>query len=199
MFKFQKLSNLIQEKYSASLGLKKWKWVKVDPKTHPQLADEFYDMIQNAYAPIGGHAKIQSPDDVFKDKKWNNWKVIDLDEDPEADLVLFGQQTQHGIKSSGVGHDDSKAAKREYLDTKGKELHKNGFYGEVSLKFAEILLKKYDVPVVDNQKDVEKVLGKKVEWFGQHPTDTSMPGNGWYRRKLGNEYHTKILVGKPKI
>jgi hypothetical protein len=191
--------NDINEAYSSTLGLKKWKWAKVEPKDHPDLADEFFDMIQTAYGPIGGHVKVRAASDVFKEKKWNMWKVIDLDEDPEADLVLFGQEGKYGAKSSGVGHDGSKAAKREYIDAKGKAFKKRGFYGEVSKVFAEIMLKKYDVPIVDNQEDVEKVLNKKVEWLGEHPTDKSMPGKGWYRRKLGAEYQVKTLVGKPKI
>ena len=30
-----------------------------DINKHPELADEFYDLIATAYAEIGGHAKIQ--------------------------------------------------------------------------------------------------------------------------------------------
>ena len=198
-FQIKTLNEFVKEAYSSTLGLKKWKWAKVEPSKHPDLADEFYDMIQTAYAPIGGHAKVQAPGDVFKDKKWNNWKVIDIDDDPDADVVLFAQDGKFGTKSSGVGHDGTRDAKKEYVDAKGKAFNQRGYYGEVSMKFGEIMLTKYKVPVVDNQEDVEKVLGKKVEWFGKHPTDKDMPGNGWYRRKLGSEYHTKIMVGKPKI
>jgi len=200
IFTIKTLNEFINEVYTATLGLKKNKWEELNPSQHPdELADEFFDLIQNAYAAIGGHAKIHSPKDVFSEPRWNKWTVVDIDADPEADVLLFAQMTKFGTKSSGVGHDGTSVAKREYITAKGKAFNKSGYYGEVSQKFAEIMLKKYNVPVIDNHEDVEKILNKTIEWFGEHPTDKSMPGNGWYKRKLGNEYHTKIMVGKPKI
>lgn len=190
----------LDERYTATIGLKKNKWEDIDPSEHPdELADELYDLIQLAYAPIGGHAKINKPSDVFAEPKWNAWKVIDVDADPEADVVIFGQKTKYGTKSSGVGHDGGKQAKRAYLDDKGKSFNTKGYYGEVSSKFAEIMLKKYKVPTVDDKDTVEKVINKKVEWHGEHPTDKSMPGKGWYSRKIGGTMHAKILVGRPKV
>jgi hypothetical protein len=199
MFHIKSLKNYITEKYSASLGLKKWEWETIDPKKHPELQDEFFELITLAYSAIGGHSKVNSPSDVFKDKDWNFWKIIDVDADPEVDVVVFGEKSKYGIKYAGVGHDGGKDAKREYLDARGKDLKMKGYYGEVSLKFAEILLKKYKVPTVDNKEDVERVTGKSIEWHGEHPTDKSMPGKGWYTRTIGGHPHIKIMVGRPKI
>jgi hypothetical protein len=111
-------------------------------------------------------------------------------------MIMFGQKTQYGIKYSGVGHDGSSPAKRAYISSRGKELQQLGYYLEVSGKIAQILLEKYDVPVVTDIKVIEKVLGKSVEFIG---TKEGMPGNGWYSRVLGGSSHDKILLGRPKI
>jgi hypothetical protein len=199
MFNIKSLETYIQEKYSATLGLKRGKWEEINPKVHRELQDEFFELINIAYSAIGGHSKINKPSDVFADKDWNFWKIIDVVDDPAADIVVFGKKNRYGIKYAGVGHDGSREAKREYLDARGKDLKLKGYYGEVSLKFAEILLKKYNVPTVDNKEDVERVTGKSIEWHGEHPTDKSMPGKGWYTRTIGGHSHIKIMVGRPKV
>lgn len=201
-FTIKSLRDFITEDYTATIGLKKNVWTDIKPDKHPSdLADEFYELINRAYAPIGGHIKVTKPSDVFKDKSWNAWKVIDIDKDPEADVLIFGKKTKFGTKSSGVGHDGSKLAKKAYLNYKGNSFHKPGNYCEVSKKFAEIMLKKYKVPTVDIEDDVKKILGKKREitWYGAHPTDNSMPGNGWYSRKIAGNDHIKIMIGRPKV
>jgi len=170
-----------------------------DPKKHPELANEFYALISTAYAEIGGHAKIQSPRDVFKDPDWDVWAGMDLHNDPDFDLIMFGEKTKYGIKWAGVGHDGTPDAKKEYLEERGKDLKTLGYYAEVSGKLAGILIKKYSVPFVDDPKEVEKVLGKSVEWAGNCPDDPSLPGDGWYIRNIGGHPHAKILIGRPKV
>lgn len=189
----------ISENYSSSLGLKKNKWADLKDSDKEQIRDEFFDLISIAYSEIGGHSKIRTSDDVFSDPDWNYWRMIDIDEDPYVDVIIFGSKGKYGVKYSGVGHDGEYASKRKYMDDRGKDLKMRGFYGEVSGKFSEILLKKYGVPSLDNKEEVEKVLGKEVEWHGRHPEDPNMPGLGWYTRMLGGHPHTKIIVGRPKI
>jgi hypothetical protein len=187
----------INEKTSGEIfNPKRGKTLKFDYKKYPELAGEFYNLISTAYAEIGGHAKINSPADVFADPEWNYWEGVDIHGDNDFDMVMFGKKTRFGVKYSGVGHDGTSAAKREYITTRGNKLQKLGFYIEVSGKIAEILLGKYDVPVVSDINIIEKVLGKKVEFLGNKE---GMPGNGWYSRKLGGSSHDKILLGRPKI
>jgi hypothetical protein len=197
MKKVKLFEEFINEKTSGEIfNPKRGKTLKFDYKKYPELAGEFYNLISTAYAEIGGHAKINSPDDVFADSEWNYWEGIDIHGDNDFDMIMFGKKTRFGIKYSGVGHDGTSAAKREYITTRGNELQKLGFYIEVSGKIAEILLGKYDVPVVSDINIIEKVLGKKVEFLGNKE---GMPGNGWYSRKLGGSSHDKILLGRPKI
>lgn len=178
---------------------KRGKSVKFDPKKHPELKDEFFDLISTAYQAIGGHAKIKTPDDVFADTDWNWWEGVDLHDTNDFDLIMFGSKTKYGVKFAGVGHDGSSQAKRTYIQSRAKDLMKPGYYIEVSEKLAEILISQYNCPQVTNQEDVEKVLGKSVEWKGKCPDDPKMPGDGWYVRKIGGHPHAKIMLGKPKV
>jgi hypothetical protein len=178
---------------------KRGKAIQFNPKKHPELSAEMFNLIQTAYAEIGGHAKIKTPDDVFSDPDWDFWEGEDIHGTSDFDLVMFGQKTRFGIKYSGVGHDGTKDAKRAYLDDRGKDLKQLGFYVEVSGKLAEILIEKYGCPIVSNPDVVMKVLGKPVDWKGKNPEDSSAPGDGWYVRTIGGHPHAKILLGRPKV
>jgi hypothetical protein len=170
-----------------------------DPKKHKDLEEEFFELISTAYAEIGGHAKVRKPGDVFSDPDWNFWEGIDIHGSSDFDIIMFGSKTRYGIKYAGVGHDGSNYAKRTYIKSRGQELHKLGFYVEASGKIAEILIRSYNVPVVDNQEEVEKVLGKPVEWNGKNPENPGSPGDSWYTRVIGGHKHAKILLGRPKV
>jgi hypothetical protein len=178
---------------------KRGKAMNFDHTKHPELAGELFDLISTAYQEIGGHAKIKTPNDIFSDPDWNWWEGMDIHGTEDFDLIMFGQKTKFGIKFSGVGHDGTSQAKREYISSRGKDLHKLGYYVEVSGKIAEILIAKYNCPIVTNLEEVEKVLGKKVDWNGKCPDDPKMPGDGWYTRLLGGHPHAKILLGRPKV
>jgi hypothetical protein len=178
---------------------KRGKPVQFDHHKHPELANELFTLINTAYAEIGGHSKVTSPNDVFNDPDWDYWAGIDIHNSNDFDIIIFGKKTKFGIKYTGVGHDGTRDAKREYLEQRGKELKELGYYVEVSGKIAEILINKYNVPQVDSQEDVEKVLGKSVEWLGKNPDGLSTSGNSWYRRMLAGHPHNKIMLGKPKI
>lgn len=197
MLKFKDFVINLEEGVSGSVfKTKKNKRIQIkDPENVPGLAEEFFDLIQAAYMAIGGHAKIQTPKDVFADKNRNYWEGVDLHGDEDFDLILFGQNTKYGVKYSGVGHDDSKEAKKAYLSKFTEDLFKPGNYLEVSENLADILLNK-NVPVVDKEDDVVKVLGKQVQRIGEL---VGKEGNGWYTRNIGGHAHDKILVGRPKI
>jgi hypothetical protein len=178
---------------------KRNKAVQFDHTKHPELAGEFFNLISIAYASIGGHVKIQSPKDVFSDPDWNWWEGVDLHGTKDFDLLMFGSKTKFGVKFAGVGHDGSSQAKRKYIEARAEDLVKPGYYIEVSGKIAEILINDYKCPIVDNEKDVEKVLGKDVEWTGKCSENPNAPGNGWYDRKLGGHMHAKIMLGRPRV
>lgn len=178
---------------------KRGQWSKIDPKKDKELEGHFYNLISTAYSEIGGHVKVKNPKDVFAYKDWTFWKGVDLHGSPDLDLIVWGKNTKYGVKFAGVGHDGEKDSRKEYLNHKTEDLKKLGYYGEVSGKLAEILMIKYGVPVVVDEAEVEAAIGgKNIVWHGQHPKDNTIPGNGWYSRKIGGQMHTKILVGRPK-
>ena len=195
--------DFINEKYSGDhakeLGIDSGQWVQIDPSEHPELSKEFFDLLKVAYTEVGGHVKIKSPKDVFSDKDWTYWKGIDIHDSPDVDLIVFGKETPFGIKTAGVGHDGKKDSRKEFLKQKAMDLSTMGYYSEVSDKLAEILLKKYKVPQVTSEAEIEKILkGKEFEFHGKHPQG-NMPGDGWYSRKIGGKTHTKIMVGNPSV
>jgi hypothetical protein len=190
----------LQEATSAEIfNPKRNRPISFDGQKHPELANEFFALISTAYEEIGGHAKIKSPGDVFADPNWNFWEGVDIHGDENFDIILFGQKTKYGIKFSGVGHDGTSQAKREYIARQSDDLHKPGFYAEFSGKIASILIGKYNCPIINSQEEVERVLGKPVTWVGENPSDKSAPGNSWYIRNIGGHDHAKIMLGKPKV
>lgn len=196
------LLDFLNERSAEIIGARKGKWEKIDISKFSKeelndLEKDFFGLIDTAYKPIGGHVNFKRPSDVFADKDIDFWKGIDIDDDPELDVIVFGRSSRYGIKLVGVGHDGKKESKREYLENKAEKLQKIGFYNEVSGKLAEILIDKYKIEAVENKETVEKVLGKKIEWLGEHP-DGNTPGYGWYSRSLGGHQHIKILLGSPK-
>ena len=193
---------------------KKNQWTKIEIPKDADLKDkyenELFKLISSAYKTLGGYAKISKPDDVFADTTWDIWKGIDIDQDPNFDIIIWGETTPYGIKSCGVGHDGEEASRKGYLQVKAdefKDVSKN-YYGEVSDKLAAILINKYGVPVIEEEEKVREVVGKEkvMEFTGQHPdvasgksTEKDCPGKGWYKRKIAGHEHWKILVGNPKI
>jgi hypothetical protein len=190
----------MDEKSGEILDPKRNQWVEINPKEHPELSKEFFDLISTAYSEIGGHAKIKKPEDVFADKDWNFWSGVDIHGSPDLDLIVFGQKTKYGIKFSGVGHDGQKDTKKVYLEHKAKDLSKIGYYSEVSGKLAQILINKYHINVINDKDEIKKLMpGKDIMFYGKHPTDPDMLGDGWYGRDIGGKEHIKLMVGKPKI
>jgi len=165
-------------------------------KNDKELKDEFFNLIQTAYAEIGGNIKVKTPDDVFKDTDWDYWEGEDLHGDKDFDIISFGKKTKYGIKFCGVGHDGEKESKREYLSLRAKSLKEIGNYIEVSGKLAAILIDKYKVPMVTDKKEIETILGKEIKWLG---INKDLPGDSWYSRKIAREDHEKIMLGRPKI
>jgi len=156
------------------------------------IADELYALINQAYRKIGGHLKLKTVGDL--PDKYTDWIAVDIDDDPEPDATRFSK----GYKMAGSGNDGSRAAIDAYLAKTAALLSQEGFYGEMSKGIAHIMLKYHNVPYVPNHEDVEKVLGKKVSWIGEHP-EGKYPGyNGWYCRAIGASCdEMKIMVGNP--
>ena len=148
--------------------------------------EELFKMIDTAYAPLGGHPNVTNPNDVKTAAQ--GYLVIDLDDDPAPDAVSVSKNKPAGKKFVATGHDNSRIAKSKVVNHKAELLKRSGHFIEVSGKIKDILLAKGVSPITD-EETVRKILkGKEIEWLG----------DGEYRRTIGGELHTKMLMGKPK-
>ena len=200
--KTQKMIKLIDilledEKYP------KGKYVQVtDKKELERLSNIVFNLIDNAYASIGGNVKIKSPSDVL-DGSSTYWQVADLDPDPELDVVSFGKETEYGTKHTGIGHDGEKSNIKNLLSKKSALLKTPGNYIEVSGPAFRSYVQIGKAPTVNDEETVKAILGPKraaeLEWHGKHPLDPQRPGNGWYTRTIGGKKLTKIMAGIPAI
>lgn len=173
------------------------KFVKVNNKKDLQvISKQIYDLINNAYSKIGGHLKIRSPKDVL-DPSLNYWVVADTDSDPDIDAVYFGKDQGKNIKHTGIGHDGEKSTIKKVLTQKTKELKKSGHYIEVSGGAFKAFVMIGNVPTIDDEMVVKRLLkGKNITWYGKHPKK-NLPGDGWYGRTIGGKEIIKIIAGVP--
>ena len=178
---------------------KKGKWIKVKSSEFgSDLSGEFFELITQTYKHIGGHSNFKKKGDL--PGKDVDWKAIDIDADPEADIIVGSKTKVGGTKGVVIATDGSKKAKEEMLKSKVKDLNTQGNYAEVSEGIAHVLITKFIVPFVDNLEDVQKVLsGKVIKWVGLNPNGKYPKHPWWYERTLAGEKHLKIMVGKPKI
>tara|TARA_R110002110_G_scaffold338641_2_gene549075 strand:- start:1942 stop:2586 length:645 start_codon:yes stop_codon:yes gene_type:complete len=159
------------------------------------LADELYDLINNAYKKIGGHLNIRAASDL--PGNYDGYTAVDIDSDPEPDALRASSIKAAGKKLTVSGHDGSRAAINAYLDNSAELLNTSGYYAEMSKAIAHIMITRHRVPFVDNQEDVQKVLGKEITWLGNHPEGKYPDYSGWYSRQIGESEEIKILLGRP--
>jgi len=177
-------------------------YVKVTDKGElNDLQSQLFDLIQNAYASIGGHLKFKTPSDIL-DPDLTYWKVADIDADPEIDVVTFGKDTQFGVKHTGMGHDGDKPNIKNLLRHKTNLLKSPGNYVEVSGPAYRAFVEIGGIDTVDDEELVKEILGPRrasqMIWHGPHPTDISKKGDGWYSRPIGGKMQVKIMAGIPR-
>ncbi len=173
----------------------KGKYVEPTSTEKNQEKEVLFDLIQNAYASIGGHVKFKSSDDINQ-SSLAYWQVADIDEDPEIDVVFFGKQGPYGVKHTGMGHDGERPNIKNLLTKKTQLLKTPGNYVEVSGTAFDSLVGYGGVPTIDDERIVRAVLGnnKPLKWHGRHP-DGKKDGDGWYTRTIGGKELTKIMAG----
>ena len=172
---------LLQEEFP------KDKWVDISDKDKEEYANDIFNLINTAYAPIGGNVNYKSAADVLGTEADADYEVINIDDDPEIDAVSAYKKQPAGNKLAAIGHDGSPEAKSKIINHYADLLKKSGYYLEVSGKLKDILLAK-GAPVVTDPEVIKKVLkGKEVK----------MNDDGTYERYLAGEMRTKTLLGNP--
>lgn len=179
----------IFEDFTFSDLFDKNQWVELSMEDRSKLKKEIWEIVDLAYKTLGGHVRISSPDAVVNDPDLTFWTAVDIDRDPNADVVIFSRKS-HGHKISGWGHDGSKEARKELMKQLSNLLHKKGFWIEVSGRPAELLI---STGCKRNEYNVVKKIfpNSKINWIG----------DGIYTRTLadGETTEEEYLVGYPEI
>lgn len=190
----EQLQNSITESVNSKLGVKdKVVYAHAGTALADELEPDLVDMIQTSYAKAGGNPKINKVGDISAE--YPDWVLMDIDEDPEVDVALFGRPTKFGPKLGASATDGTQVAKDAMTKLKG-DLLRNGWWAEVSGAPAHIALNKLKMmPIEDKEAVIDLLDGKKIEWHGEHP-EGKFPGTfGWYSRDIGGTKHAKIIVG----
>jgi hypothetical protein len=163
------------------------KWVDLTSDQKSDYAKDIFDLINTAYAPIGGNINYKSAADVLGAEADADYEVVNIDDDPEPDALISYKEKEAGKKLTALGHDGEPVSKSKSLNRMAALLKEPGYYLEVSGKLQDILLAK-GAPIVKDKDLIQKVLkGKELE-FNE---------DGTYQRMIGGKNHTKTLLGKP--
>jgi 8-oxo-dGTP diphosphatase len=156
-------------------------------RKNTDVQQDIFDIINAAYAPIGGHPDFPNADSIPADN--NITDVIDTDEPDDVDAAVLSKTTPFGKKMTTIGSDGGAEAKRQVLKKAVDILNTQGSYVEASGKLLDILVSR-GAPVVKDEATVRAVLrGKEIEW----------KGNGEYVRAIGGKRHTKQMLGNPRV
>ena len=190
----------------SSIPKNEWTLLQTGDSRREDVKLDLYDMIQQTYAPIGGHFKISEPSSL---DRYTYWVVEDLDDDPEIDVAILGKPDISGNKLGAAGNDGSAAAAMAYK-SKSAELRRGetiggagNWWGEVSDKPAYAMIKR-GAPAIEDEAKVRQLLdGDDIVWHGAHPDGKDAPGlfrlvNGWYTKRFGDKSSTKIILGSPQ-
>jgi hypothetical protein len=167
--------------------LPKGKWVNLDKEETEEYADDIFDLINNAYASIGGNINYKSASDVTGAEGDANYEVINIDDDPKLDAVSVFKNKEAGNKLTALGHDGTSDAKSKSINRQADLLKTPGHYVEVSGRIKDILMAK-GAPLVTDKATIEKVMGDKA---------IDIQDDGSYTRFIGDKKIEKVLLGKP--
>jgi len=169
---------------------------KAQREPAPNIDTELFDLLDKSYSYIGGHVDFRKPSDIPANH--TIWYAVDVDGDKAPDAVKFGKKTPYGLKWTGGATDGSPEAKQKYIQNTVDALKTPGNYCEMSDAIMHIMITRYQVPCVDDEAEVRKIIGKPLRWIGAHPQGKYPGYNGFYERELGGEKHVKILLGEPR-
>jgi hypothetical protein len=171
-----------------------------DKEKHKQ---EVFDMVQKAYEPIGGiHGSgFNDPDDMAK--KIPFWKIKKKDGKIKA-VALY--KDKGGRKRVAVATDGSREGKGHLANIMHDDVKRHRAYAEQSgssLSFLKKQLPEGHLKKIALHHDEVKRLmpDDEIDTHVQHddPEVQAHPElkDHFYRRKIGDEWHTKISLGTP--
>jgi len=173
-------------------------WVELSKQPHEPIAKRdmplkknLFDLVSLSYqASLGEpHFGVKSPNDILG-AKYDFWKAIDLDENPDANAVIFGRQN-HGIKIGGIGHDGEKISKSVIVNGLVKLLSEPGYWTEASDPVSPILKAK-GAPILKDKMKIQSLFpdAKILQWND----------DGSYVRQINDRGETsqEFIFGNPQ-
>jgi hypothetical protein len=161
------------------------------------FADEVFSLLQKSYASIGGiHGNgFKNKEDMIKNIPF--WKLSRKD---GRIVAVAMYKDKGGRKSVAIGTDGSEEGKKQLALMVRDDIDRA--YKEVSSKSLSFMKKQLPIDqlksyIVDPSK-VEKIIKEPIR---KPPADDpelvrhKELAHFFYQRKIGNEWHTKLLVG----
>lgn len=179
----------------------KRKWVSVDLKDlDKETLDKLWNMYETTYKPEGidNYKEIKQLTGKYK----VSW-FIDFDKDPDPDaFMIYKEMPNNNFKISLLGSDMSSTGKRLIKNKLYKLLKTKGWYIEASKKMEKIL-KYQNLPFVDSEEKIKKLIKKKFDMLTPEDKDIEgyVEGEGYYKRRLTNTdiNIVKRIYGKPNV
>ena len=156
-----------------------------------KYVDQVWDMLQTAYASLGGIKGngFKSKEDMMENIQM--WKLA-LRGDHVTACNMYKQKD--GRKRVAIGTDGTTQGKSDLAEMIIADMKQNRSYGEVSGSSLNFILrimgpsdaKKYFIPF----EMVEKIL---------HDDEIRKIDEYKYERKIGGSWHEKVMMGNPKL
>lgn len=164
-----------------------------------KYANPVWDMLQKSYAPIGGiHGSgFNSKEDMIKNIPF--WKLGTRDNKLVA-VAMYKDKS--GRKRVAVGTDGTQTGKEMFKTIAQDDIKHKRSYGEFSgpslaFQYKHIDdIKNHAIPT----KKVEEILGEEIRKPSDNdPEILKFPDlkDYFYQRQIGNDWHTKIMLGEP--
>jgi len=154
-----------------------------------------FDLIQAAYAHVGGHGNVDSPYALYQ---YEDVLLADTDGDGLPNVAILAARMRNGSKKVGIFATDGSPAAKQVLMSKAKEvLSRPDWWAELPRQFASFL-KSRGVPMVEDQGTAIMLLGRRVnpgefKWLGSVAKSS---GEGYYeRRYFGSEPDVRAILG----
>jgi len=128
------------------------------PEEKEIIVDDIYDMIEKAYAPIGG-STFKSPQDLIDSS--GMWKIDR--KDGKITAIAIYKNSPIGRKIVAIATDNSPRSKKKLIEILTADLMIRDGYVEVSGPLEKFLFR--NIPglsdfVVGNKEEIERILGK---------------------------------------
>lgn len=152
----------------------------ITPAQKAKHADEVWDILQNAYAKIGGFKSAASPEELIDDS--GIWKLVTRDGHISAVGIY---KDKFGRKSIASGTDGTTQGRRDFGMIKDEDVKMGRSWAEVSDAVERIMARSGAEPIP--AKFAGMLTGKEI-------LDID-PDGYHYTRLIAGHPHTKIIYG----